>query len=694
MNLTAKYSKRTEGSITVFLSLILLLVLSVVCTTIEISRVSSADTRSNEMTYMSLDSCFSAYAREVFEDYGIMVLWQNENEFLASYLDYILMNSNYRKDFSTNPIDLLSVRHGYTDINVMLKAVDKDGELIEKQLYRYMKEAVAEDVIDEIINKSTTLSQSDKLNVFNEKMEECSKTLNSVEDSVSGIYDNIQIVKGCESNPKDVLNEMKKKLEEIKSISSSDDYNSAVRDNLFEVFKQEFRRYVEWEEITKAAFMNMLIDTNEYLVNSAKAKSEISEIKQEIEKSRNTYQNEIYDVLCEELNLINEQILSFNEDKYNVINNKRNVIEQKRIIDNVIMDMSDIMEEMKELDYSGNKLSNYDNADILINEMYECTIKAVADIDGYSKDYLDVNYETARGEKKKNEVVEFVKQIKADGIINYVADGSISKKEIDTSVLPSRTSELNKGKGWDRYSNTNEAIRKALIGQYIFDKFHCYTDGEESLCVNYEIEYIIGGNSSDKDNLNEIVNKIIAIREGFNLVFLMKDSAKREEAYAMAAAITGFTGMPVIIRVTQFLILGAWAYAESVVDVKDLLEGYRVNLIKKTDEWNLSLGGIRNLKSTDKNKENRSGLSYEDYLRFLLFNQNKSEQIYRILDVIEMNVRKKYNEEFHFSECIVGVDIHTQYEVKRLFTAISFIKGMVNEGNKGFLIDVNQQFEY
>lgn len=693
MNLTAKYNKRTNGSITVFLSLILLFVLSVICTTIEYTRVSSADTRTSEITYISLDSCFSAYAREVFEDYGIMVLWQSEKEFLSSYQDYVSKNSDYRQDFITNPVDLLYVRHKHTDIDDMVMAVDGDGEFIEKQIYKYMKAAVAEDVIEELINKSTTLSQSDKFNGFNDKMEKCSETLINVEESVAGIYENIQIVKECESNPVDVLLEMKNKLDEIKGIPSDNDYNRTVRDNLFEIYKQEFRKYAEWEEKNQTALRNMLIHTNEYLVNSTKAKSEINEIKSELEKSRNEYQKEFYDVIYEEFNIIDEQILDLDMDNYNVMNNKQNVIEQKRIVDDVIEDMSRIMEEMKELDYSGNKLSNYNNAETLIQDMYECIIKAVTDIEGYSKDCIHVNYEAVEGEKKKNEVVEFVKQIKKDGLLKYVAKGELSKKEMDTSLLPSKTSELNRGKKWDKYDSTTESIRKAFTGQYIFDKFHCYTDAEKSPCLDYEIEYILEGKSSDKDNLNEIVNKVVAIREGFNLVYLMKDSAKREEAYAMAAAITGFTGMPVVIRVTQFLILGAWAYAESVVDVKDLLAGYKVKVMKNSDEWNLSLSGIKNLASTDEDKENRSGMTYEDYLRFLLFSQNKSEQIYRILDVIELTIRKKYNDDFHFSECIVGVEIYTQYEVKRLFSEINFVREMIHD-RKNFLIEVSRKYSY
>lgn len=694
MNLTANYNKKTEGSITVFLSLILLLVLSFVCTTVEISRVSSAETRSSEITYISLYSCFSAYAREIFEEYGILVLWQNEYEFLSSYQEYVKKNSEYRNDFIPKPLDLLSISHNYTDIEELVLATDRDGELIEKQIVAYMKEAVADDIIDEILNKSKKLNQSSYVNTYSEKLEKCSESLNNVENSVASIYQNIEIVKGIENNPKDVLFAMREKLEEIKSIPCDDDYNKAVRDNLFELYKQEFRKYEEWEEKSKTALNNMLTDTNEYLINTSTAKTEINEIKSELEQTKEKYLTEIYDVLVQELNIIDEQVLSLDEDNYNVICNKQNVIGQKRIVDEVATDMAGIMEEMKELNYSGNKLSNYHNADNLINEMYACTAKAVLDIEGYNKECFHVNYEKRQGEKKKNEIVEFVKQIKKDGIIQYVADGELSEKEIYTSTLPSKTIKMNQGDDWDNYGATKEAVRKALVGQYIFDKFVCYTGKAKTLPLDYEIEYILEGKSSDKENLSAIANKLIAIREGFNLLYLMQDSAKRDEAYMMAAAITGFTGMPAIIRITQFLILGAWAYAESVVDVKDLLGGYKVNMMKSEDEWNLSLSSIKNLTSGDENKENRNGLSYEDYLRFLLFTQNKSEQIYRILDVIELNAKNRYNNNFSFSECIVKAEVYTQYEIKRLFSGISFIKDMIYDKKKEFLIDVTQQYGY
>lgn len=692
MFLTANQKEKMEGSITVFLSLILLLILSLICTTIETSRIASADARCKEITYMALDSCFSGYAREVFEDYGIMVLWQNEDDFISIYQDYVTKNSDYQDDFKSKPIDLLSVRYQDVAIEEIKRVTDSKGALVENQIYEYMKLALSEDVINAILQSSTELSQNDDINDFNSKMEQCSDTLSEVENTVGDIYNDVQEITGIEYSPKDVLTEMKTKLEEIKAVPPDSDYNKAVRDNLFEVYKQEFRKYKEWEEKNIATMTEILVCTNDYQVYTTSATQQINTITEELEKAKEENQTELYDVMLQEVKSIREEILSFETDKYNVMNNKQNIIEQKKITDRVKSDMQPIMEGMKELDYSGNKLSNYEGNEAFVEQMCECVEKAVSDIEGYNKNSLSVQYESKGGEKKENEIVEFVKQIKEDGIMNYIAAGDLSEKKIDTSQLPSKQYE--KQGDMNSYGAAEDAIRKALVGQYIFDKFYCYTDKQTGGYLDYEIEYILAGKQSDKENLSEVVDKLLAIREGFNLIYLLKDTAKREEAYAMAMTITGFTGMPVLIRTTQFLILGAWAYAESVVDVKDLLEGYKVKVMKGTDEWNLSLTGIQNLASTDKEKENRTGLSYEDYLRFLLFCQNHTEQVYKTLDIMELNIRSRYNDNFRFSECISNIKLKTTFKVNRLFTGLAFTKNYIQENNNGFMIAFSQVYGY
>lgn len=684
--------KNTNGSITVFISLTMLFILAVVTTVIENSRVISAYTRATQASEISLESCFSSYAKEVFEDYGIMVLWKNTEEFEAAYREYLNKNINF-KDIKLNYSDIYGLKITDASIENEINVLNNGGEYIANQIYDYMKWSLSEDIINKILDKCTSLSQNNDINEFYDDMEKCSDTMQDMENNVEVISDNVQIIKEIQYSPTDILDSMKTDLENIINTVGDDDYSKAVRDNYFETYKQNFRKYVSWENVAGDSLTNILDETDNYLVNIGKAKDYADLMRNNLETKKDILDKELYDLMAKEINDINENILNQDKDMYSVMANQKNAVAQKEITDNVKNCMSGVMEETRKLDYSYNKLSNYKNAEQLIKNSYSCVCNALIEISEYESSGLYVNYTKPQGKKKKNEIVEFVKKIKRDGVLGYITDGELSDKKINIDSIPSKIYS-NVDYNWKKSGALEENARKALTGQYIFDKFNSFVQNRGVSPLAYEIEYIIEGKKSDKENLDKIVNKIIIIREGFNLIYLAKNSVKREEAYQMALAITGFTGMPVVIRITQFLILGAWAYAESIVDVKDLLAGYRVKLLKEENEWNLSLSGIKNLKSTDAKREKRGGLSYEDYLRVMLFTQNKSDQILRIMDMIEVNIQNKYNKNFKVLECMVGCSVSTEYEVKRVFSIIGYAKDYIVYKDDKFLIKIKQSFVY
>lgn len=692
MKLILSKNKNIKGSITVFISLIMLFILAVVTTVIEIARITSTYTRATEVSDISLESCFSSYAKEVFEDYGIMILWKNTEEFEDAYKQYLNKNVSF-KDIIFNYSDIYGLKVIDTSIENKITPLDNAGEYIAAQIYSYMKLAVSEDIINKMLDKCTSLSQNDDINEFYEDVEECSDTMENMENNVAIISDNITAIKDLEYLPEDILINMKTDLENIINTIGEDDYSNAVRDNYFEIYKQNFRKYVIWEKAAEDLLTNILAETDNYVENINNTKKYVDSMEQELENKKNYLDKELYGLMENEIRDINEEILNQDKDIYGVMTNQEKAIIQKEIVNNVKSSMSSIMEETGQLDYSYNKLSNYENAEQLIKESYSCVCNALIEISGYDSSGLSVNYTKPQGKKKNNEILDFVKKIKNDGVLGYVTDGELSKKKIDIDNIPSEIESANSYK-WKKSDTSEENIRKALTGQYVFDKFNSYINNKGISPLSYEVEYIIEGKKSDKENLSKVIEKIVIIREGFNLIYLAKDNVKREEAYQMALAITGFTGMPVVIRITQFLILGAWAYAESIVDVKDLLAGYRVKLMKEEKEWNLSLSGLKNLNSTDKEREKRSGLSYEDYLRVMLFTQDKSEQILRIMDMIEANIQNKYNRNFEISDCMVGCSVITNYEVKRIFSNIGYAKDYIMYKDDKFIIKIKQSFVY
>ena len=684
--------KTAKGSITVFLSLIMLLIFSLVCTVIEISRISSAYARCNEITYMALDSTFSSYAREIFEDYGVMVLWKNDTQLLNDYKKYVDKNSNYKKDFRYSIYDILGVRHNNSKVETVKNVMDNGGEIVYDQICDYMKNAIAQDVIDRLMENNNALSQNEDIEQFNKSLEVCSDKLKDMEVNVKNIFDDINTIKQCPYNPKEVIQNMKDRLNEIKSIEPTDDYNRQVRDNLFDMYIIEYRKYKEWKGTLDNNLQDIIINSDKYFENLELAKSYVDDMDTKLEEEKADYQNELYSIMKEEITDLKQEVFNSDKDNYNIENNKKLTLEQKEIVEEISNSMTPILERTDELDYSYNKLSNYENADILVEDSYKAIYAAEEKIINYNFN-LSVNYSIGDATKKKNEVVDFVKKLKKDGVMGYVVNGDISDKTIDKSKLSSDTYKDTEYK-WKNYGRDKELLRKILVGQYIFDKFNDYISGEKNDQLNYGIEYILFGNGCDRDNLKECINKIILLREGFNFLFLLKDSTKRNEAYELALTIVGYTGMPAIVRLTQFLIMAAWSYAESVVDAKNLLDGEKVSLIKKADEWNLSLSNIKSLKSDNNKNKVESGLTYEDYLRYLLISQDKYTQVIRMIDLMELNIQDKYNVNFEMKQCIVQATVYTEYKVKRLFSDIGFTRQIIRGKEDEFIIKVKQTSGY
>ena len=112
----------------------------------------------------------------------------------------------------------------------------------------------------------------------------------------------------------------------------------------------------------------------------------------------------------------------------------------------------------------------------------------------------------------------------------------------------------------------------------------------------------------------------------------------------MAAAITGASGIAPLVSVTTFFILTVWALAESVEDVKELLEGGKVPFLKQGREWRISLTGLaesgtglfRELGASGNEGE---GLDYQSYLKLLFWLSGLPKKEYRMMDMIQKNIR-------------------------------------------------------
>ncbi len=314
-------------------------------------------------------------------------------------------------------------------------------------------------------------------------------------------------------------------------------------------------------------------------------------------------------------------------------------------------------------------------ADYPIGALLEKITGNLAEINNFGLETRDVAGERASYEAKiaeielpKKEVEEGVfEEVPLDnpadiangtrsiGVLNLVVEDSnrISTVKVPLEQYVSHRSRL-QGTGL-----SEEAVLAAgapnnmLFLAYLFQKCGYYGQEKENGLLQYQIEYLIAGKDTDWQNLEQVAKRLLRWREAANIIYLLSDGAKQAEAEAMALALTAVMLCPELAEPVKYTILFAWAYVESLQDVKTLLEGGRVPILKTSADWKTGINSIKNVKgSLSKNEGSTRGLSYKEYLEVMLFLTNDYDRTFRAMDIMEMDIRKTPgNSNFQIDGC-------------------------------------------
>lgn len=272
-----------------------------------------------------------------------------------------------------------------------------------------------------------------------------------------------------------------------------------------------------------------------------------------------------------------------------------------------------------------------------------------------------------------------ISQLKSSGFLQLVMPGetSVSHKSIELSSQPSRRS-LHKGHGtFEVDSSGSSSLSNMMFGAYLKEHFSHAGEspeesGKEGGALDYEIEYILEGKSSDKENLEGVAKKLLFMRLGPNYAFLMSSPSKQAEATSAALTLSTAAGLPVAEGVVKQALLVAWAYGESVMDVQSLLGDNKVPMIKSEESWQLDLDGLLKLGTAEDvgdGKDTEGGLDYEAYLTMLLFLEKEEQTTMRSLDVIEQNLQvRKGCKFFYVDQCMNRIEIQTKVRLQRGIT--------------------------
>lgn len=211
-----------------------------------------------------------------------------------------------------------------------------------------------------------------------------------------------------------------------------------------------------------------------------------------------------------------------------------------------------------------------------------------------------------------------------------------------------------------------------------------YSVGEAKKRLEYEWEYIICGEKSDKDNLEQIINRIVLMRTVINSGVLFASSSKRETAYAAALAVVGFTGMEPLIRFTQTIFTLLWGMTESLVDVAALLQDKEVPLIKTEKDLVVKFEDICKISRPylmEKVKclpeKTKNSFGYEQYLMLFMAGNGSDVTCYRMMDLMEWNIRDNYFRGFNLGLCVDSFSVFGVFSFETKFFRLPFVENIL-----------------
>jgi hypothetical protein len=203
----------------------------------------------------------------------------------------------------------------------------------------------------------------------------------------------------------------------------------------------------------------------------------------------------------------------------------------------------------------------------------------------------------------------------------------------------------------------DRAAADTLTSQYILAAFGHANDGvsEDDSFFDAEAEYILSGKKQDSRNYSSVKIKLSLIRMAANNLAILTDPKKMLQVQALAAPFAAAAGIGEAVAMIS--IIEIWAGAETKNDIALFEAGRKVAFVKTPAQWALT-DAARAVKGvfsgTVVNPAVRTGQSYEDYLRVMLFLMDRETKLLRVMDLIQIDMKAHYNREFLMREHYTG----------------------------------------
>ncbi len=287
--------------------------------------------------------------------------------------------------------------------------------------------------------------------------------------------------------------------------------------------------------------------------------------------------------------------------------------------------------------------------------------------------------------------LELARQLKQTAVLGLVVPNleSVSKKTADFNQCVSQR-VLRKGNSNDT-SNASFG-EKILAVEYCGTVLADFVSPAADRQLAYELEYVLCGKNGDRANLEAAVERLLLMREAANFCSISLDAKKKAEAMAAAASLAGASANPPVVRAVQVGVMAAWAFVESLLDVRALLAGDRVSFLKNSAEWTTDTADMMQVvNSGAKAKHCEHGFSYQDYLKQMLWAKGKKQLSYRMMDLIEKQIQSDGYPNFAMDALITKMTCQSSYQADGRFTSLIVVG---SPGESDYCFQKTKQISY
>ena len=691
------------------MALALAIMLALFLSLAESVRTQCARLYLKQMADSGIDSMFAQYHRKLWSDYRLLGLehyseLQLTDEAESFMKPYLAADNWYPMSFENIQV---TGEHALTD---------DEAEYFEEEILDYMKYGIAVSVMDEAeaLQFTKDVEEGGSVDAVSELYEEEAKAAAKLEKAIDAISSR--------------LSEAKENAE--KAGRALNDYNCSDAVDALEDLEKDMKKIpgLVSAYVKKADAMSEALESARSSFENEKASGNLSD--------------ETYEALNADISEYEAYISKDGERRREIegftARAEADVTEIETIIDMA-------KEAQDEID--SYESSDDDDDGIDIEAVWEPVIER---FDGL--DIISMNEAGGIKDEEKEAALEGVKNLLQLDILSLVLpDGEeISAEELDMTDAPSLLEDSDTNAAVGNYGDAGnsglsgsygstgssgasssavssssgsssggsllrEAADRLFITEYVIQMMNYYGRGKYEAgskkkgTGGLEAEYVIYGKSSDRENLKALMTEFTAIRSGLNLVFLLKDTEKRNEAKALAMAITGAAAFTPLSGVVQFMILSMWSLGQAVCDARDILRGKRVPFMHTRSSFYLSVEGLLNLGreqtaeaiasaagdalsggsggdnaadsagsaasngGTAASEDTGSGLQYKDYLRlFLLLHLSKAAE-YRCMDMIQLSIRAK-QKDFKLSQCLHDMELWVKVRTGHIFSELGIVK--------------------